>query len=883
MLLLAPELFAPLRAVGAQYHAAEEGRVAAADALAIVEAAPEPTADTAAPWCEVHPRATLRITDLQVSYPDRDAPALAGTTLCVAAGEVVAVEGPSGAGKSTLLAVLLRFVDADGGDVTLGVGSRSGSLADTDPARWRAGIAWVPQRPTPTQPTAGAEAALGDPDASPARVDAALTNCHAPIAETELGQDGELVSAGQRRRIALARALLRAQAVRTRGELPLVLLDEPSEDLDAETEQVVAGVVGSLAGWASVLIVTHRAALAAVADRRVLLVDGRIVHEAEQKPLRPALRAPAGDPRRTAAPTTRAPARTSLRTLFGGLARSARGLVAPALMSGAAGLSGLALTATSIWLICRAAQHPNVQALALAVVGVRTFALSRALLRYGERLCGHDAALRLLADLRARVFAALEPLAPAGLRELRRGDLLRRFVVDVDSAQDGLVRAILPLTGATFTCLGAAALATVLAPPAGAVLALGLAVGLIVVPLLTRLGAGDAHDLAAASGRRDQHSIALLAGLGELTAYGALERAVAEVVDDDRRVVAASRRPALTATVGAASGAVVNALTVPAVLGLGARAAIDGRLNPIVIGVLLACALAGFEALAPLPAAFASWTRLRAGLARVAAVLAAPVPVPEPGSPAPAPERAQPIGVRAAAARLAPAPGAPVVVDGLDLTLHPGRRVALVGPSGCGKTTVLRAALRLLPTTSGTIAATTPEREVPLADLSASAVPPLLAGSLQGDHVFDATLRDNLRVVRPEASDADLDAVAARAGLGEFVAGLPRGWSTPAGADGSRLSGGQRQRLLLARALLADPAVLVLDEPTAHLDAGTEQAVLRDLLAGTHGHTVLLSTHRPLPAGSVDAVYTLGTDAPNPRVVRATRRNDAAWHGQLAE
>jgi ABC-type bacteriocin/lantibiotic exporter with double-glycine peptidase domain len=191
---------------------------------------------------------------------------------------------------------------------------------------------------------------------------------------------------------------------------------------------------------------------------------------------------------------------------------------------------------------------------------------------------------------------------------------------------------------------------------------------------------------------------------------------------------------------------------------------------------------------------------------------------------------------------------------------------------------VLRAALRLLPITGGTLAVTGSDCEVPLADVAAAAVPPLVAGSLQGDHVFDATLRDNLRVVRPDASDADLDAVAARAGLGEFVAGLPRGWSTPAGVDGASLSGGQRQRLLLARALLADPGVLVLDEPTAHLDIDTERAVLRNLLSGTRGHTVLLSTHRPLPPGSVDAVLTLDapaaapTSTPTPRLVRAVRR-----------
>jgi ABC-type bacteriocin/lantibiotic exporter with double-glycine peptidase domain len=183
-----------------------------------------------------------------------------------------------------------------------------------------------------------------------------------------------------------------------------------------------------------------------------------------------------------------------------------------------------------------------------------------------------------------------------------------------------------------------------------------------------------------------------------------------------------------------------------------------------------------------------------------------------------------------------------------------------MGPSGCGKSTLLTAALRLLPARAGTLqltSAASPAGAISLGDLTADATAPLVAGSLQGDHVFNASLRDNLRVVRPTATDGDLDRVAARAGLGEFLAALPHGWDTPAGPDGAALSGGQRQRLLLARALLADPAILILDEATAHLDPDTERAVLADLLDGTRGRTVLLSTHRQLPADELDQLLTV--------------------------
>ena len=861
VLLLAPELYAPLRAMGANYHANTEGLTAASAALDIIDEAP-PLVDREQAGA-VATSGAIAFDSVTVQYPDRAEPALDRVHLSVQPGEYIALVGESGAGKSTMIAALLGFVAPDSGDVVAGViedPTRDDlvRVCDLDADAWRRSVAWLPQRPVPSQHTVADEVRLGDLDADDASVAAVCEQCHTPSPSAVLGEDGRWVSAGQRRRIALARAVLRVQAVRRRGATPIVLLDEPSEDLDRDTEQVVASVLAALAGSATVVVATHSRVLADLADRRVTLAGGQIISNVRQQRANLApgatVTAPVVERAAVAPPATDPAPRLRLLDLVreGGAMRR---LVGAAVLSALAGLTGLGLTASSMWLISRAAQHPNVQALAIAVVGVRFFAISRALLRYAERLASHDAALRLLTGLRVQVFAALRPLGPSALGGFGRGDLLRRFVGDVDGVQDGLVRTVVPLIGALATAAGAIVLAAALVPSAGLVLLVALALGAGLIPWASKRGTGDLAALAALAGRRDAQCALTVEALPELVAYGAAGRNVSDVSEIDRAIAAGSTRPVLAGSGGLLASGAVAALAMPAVVYAGARAVAAGHLDVVNLGVLAVCVLIGFEAVNPLPAAFGAWARCTAGLARVASVLSARAPFVEPAVPADA--SFETVGLHARALALAPAPGQPVLVRDADVRVDAGERVAVIGPSGCGKSTLLAAALRLVRPTAGTIVltgrdkATGGEKAIDLADVCAEAVPPLVAGSLQGDHVFDTTLRDNLRVVRPDATDLDLDEVARRAGLTALLGSLPDGWSTPAGPDGASLSGGQRQRLLLARALLADPKILVLDEPTAHLDEHTERAVLADLFDATAGRTVLLSTHRALPAGSV--------------------------------
>ena len=884
VLLLAPEVYAPLRAVGAQHHATEEARAVLNQTLATLEAAegledgqrPEPAGSYL-----LNPASdgtVARLRGVGYTYPGRDLPALHDLDVDLRPGQFVALVGPSGAGKTTLLSLLLGQIAPRNGRISVGTDDR---LLDSAPAApsWRANVAWVPQRPRPTQDDVATEVRLGDPELDDHQLQEILEMCAAPAAHTPLGEDGVALSAGQRRRVAMARAVARARAVRRQGGTPLVLLDEPTEDLDPLTETIVAQVLVDVAGWAAVVAATHDPALRAVADREIALIDGRLVTDvtntfgpsrtasvgAQSRPnsapsmeaalacaVLPAskVQAPVAGDADSASAADRAGAADGavraglrLRRVLADTPGAMHSLLLACVFGAVGGMSGLALTATSVWLICRAAQHPNVQALAVAVVGVRTFALSRALLRYFERLSAHDGALRLLAELRARVFSALEPLAPAGLGQFRRGDLLRRFTSDVDGAQEGLIRTVVPLAGAAATSLAAILLVGSIDLGAGWILAGGLVLAGVVVPLLTRR-AGLRTDLAAtAAGHRDGLITGLLDGLPELSAYGVVQDHLQRIAEADGRVRRVMARAGRGGAFGVAGAGTVAALGVTGVVAATARGVATGATSGILLGVAAAASLVAFEAVNTLPAAYAALGRCRSGLQRVEAVLATDVPVPDPAMRRPAPETV--LDVHSHGLTLRPGPAAPPVLVDADFSVASGQRIAVVGPSGCGKTSLLAAVLRLLPTEGHPLTVRgTGTTSIDLEELEPDQVPPLIAGSLQGDHVFSTTLRDNLRVVAPDAGDDDLDAVASRVGLSSWLQSLPEGWGTQAGADGCHLSGGQRQRLLVARALLANPQVLVLDEPTAHLDGDTQQAVMADLLRASIGHTLIMSTHR---------------------------------------
>jgi ATP-binding cassette, subfamily C, bacterial CydC len=567
--------------------------------------------------------------------------------------------------------------------------------------------------------------------------------------------------------------------------------------------------------------------------------------------------------------------RPLLRLLW--LARPMRLQLLIAVLGGAAAIGcGVALLATSGFMLARASEHPSIVAISVAVVAVRGLSVGRAVSRYVERLASHDVAFRVLADIRVAIYRRLEGLAPAGLAAFRSGDLLARLISDVDATQDLFIRGIAPPLAAALVGAGAVTACLLIFAPAAGVLAAGLlAAGAVVPALAVAASRRAARVTAEARGALGATLTDLLAGSAELHAFGAQDTALAAVDAADRRLTVLARRSAAASGLGDGLMAAAAGLTLWGVLLLGVQAVAAGTLTRVPLAALTLTALASFEAVTALPAAALQLGAARGSAARIGAVLDAPDPVTEPETPLPLPAR--PVRARMVGVRVRYRPDAPPALDGFDLDLSPGRRVALVGPNGAGKSTVAAVLLRFCDPALGRVTLGVPgEAGRDLTAFAADDVRTVIGGCTQDPHIFDATIRDNLSLARPGASDEKLEAAAAGARLLPWIESLPHGLDTRVGARGAAMSGGERQRLALARALLADPDLLILDEPTAHLDPEAAAALTADLLAVTAGRSTLLITHDLTGLEQVDEIIVLDRG----RVVqRGTHRELIAAEG----
>jgi thiol reductant ABC exporter CydC subunit len=544
-------------------------------------------------------------------------------------------------------------------------------------------------------------------------------------------------------------------------------------------------------------------------------------------------------------------------------------LVLAAVLGASAAACSVGLLATAAWLISRSALRPQVLFLVTPAAVVQAFGFGRAVFRYAERLAGHDAALNLLAARRVHAYDALAGLAPTGIADYGSGDLIARLVTDIDSLADRWLRVRLPYAAAAVAGTGAVALVTALQPEAGLILAAALVVSALAAPAAAiALSRREERNLAPLRGDLAAATHALLDGAAELTAFGAAGRALSAVQDKGRQVGTATARSGYGRGAAAAVSALATGAALIGALCFAVPAVRAGTLAGVLLAVVVLTPLAAHEVFAGLGPAAQEIPRLRESADRVAEVLARPAPVAEPYAARPLP--GPPYHLAAQGLTVGWTPGEPVLRD-VRFDVPAGSRVAIVGPSGSGKTTLAMVLLRFLDYESGEAASasgasgasgaagtgTVTLNGIDIRAFAADELRTVVGLCEQDAHVFDSTLEANLRLAKPDATESELRDALARARLLAWTDSLPQGLSTPVGEHGARLSGGQRQRLALARVLLADFPVVILDEPAEHLDEETADELTSDLLTAVAGRTVLLITHRPVDPATVDQVLRL--------------------------
>ncbi len=504
--------------------------------------------------------------------------------------------------------------------------------------------------------------------------------------------------------------------------------------------------------------------------------------------------------------------------------------------------SALALAGVSAWLITRAWQMPPVLDLSVAAVAVRAFAISRAVLHYCERLATHDTALRAAGSARARIYDRLARGPAATAVGLPSGELVARVGSDIDELANVLVRALVPMGIAAVLAVAATAVVAAISVPAAAVLAICLLCTGLVAPRMAGRAAAAQEELARHHhSHRDTAAMLALEHGPELRVAGVLPRVIAESQRRQRDwgdALDAAARPAAIAE--AMPTAAIGVSVLGAVV---AAVALAPAVAPTTLAVLMLLPLSAFEAMAPLPAAAVQLTRSRIAARRLVE-LAPREPADDSGAPAPTPAGTGRLDADIVCGHTDSAPSARVTLD-----LEPGARLAVTGASGSGKTTLLMTLAGLLPPRDGTVTL----NGIAVSRFDDAELPRAIAFFAEDAHVFATTVRDNLLVARGDCRDEELTSALEAVGLGGWIRTLPDGLATVLVGGAQALSAGQRRRLLLARAVLSPARIVLLDEPTEHLDAADAERILRELLGAgspliSAERTVVVATHH-LPKG----------------------------------
>ncbi len=889
VLMLGVEVFRPLRELRTVLHQGMLGISAAEGIKQILDAEPRvrDRAGSARPPRVLAP--TVDFEEVRFAYPGGRRAAHSGLSFAVAAGERVGIVGPSGAGKSTVARLLLRFYDPEAGRVLVG-GHDVRELALDE---LRGMIAVVNQDTYLFHGTVEDNLRMGKPDATAAELAAAARAANAEefISRlpqgyaTVVGERGVRLSGGQRQRIAIARALLR--------DAPILILDEALSSVDAESEAVIQEALDRLMEGRTTLIFAHRLSSVIGADRILALGEGRVVESGTHAELM----ARRGAYHRLMAAQAQDGAAADGARLIGPAARGARlddgrakdrdadpeaapdaeptdailraeGLGWPGLIRillamvagyrarlvttfllGVARVLALIGVGVLSALIVRAVKHGDAWMGLFAALAV--VAPLAGLLHWLESWLAHDMAYRLLADMRLDMFRSLDALAPAYLTRRRTGDLVGVATHDIELIEYFFAHTITPAFVAVLIPVGVLATLASFGWPLAAVLLPFLAWAAL-TPVLARARIDRLGSRAReVSGDLTAHAVDSVQGLGEIVAFRHVKARGEEFAAKAREYLHA-RLPFLhDLTLQTSLQEIATGLGGLAVVAAGAWLAHADRLDAALLPVAVLLAMSAFVPVWEIAQVGRQLADTLGAARRVHAVHSEPVPVVDGPGVAPAGSS-----------------GPALELSGVSFT-YPGRRrralsdvsfsvprgstLALVGPSGAGKTTIANLLLRFWDPDHGGI-------RVGGHDLRAYGLDELrrqVALVAQDTYLFNDTLGGNIRLARPDATEAELQAAVERASLADFVAGLPEGLDTIVGERGAQLSGGQRQRVAIARAFLKDAPILILDEATSHLDAVSEQAVrgALDLLA--RDRTTVVIAHRLSTVRSADRIIVL--------------------------
>ncbi|WKZ35850.1 MAG: thiol reductant ABC exporter subunit CydD [Anaerolineales bacterium] len=868
LLVLAPEFYMPLRALGVRFHAGMNGTTAAKRIYEILDT---PTPDMR--YSNVDTRISniespnIELSNISFTYPNENTPALQNINLKIKQGQHIALVGKTGAGKSTLVQLLLAFIHPT-----------EGSLLPSA-FRLQNAIAWIPQKPHLFHTTLAENIRLGKADAMHEEVLQAskAARLHEFIEslpekyETIVGENGARLSSGQAQRLALARAFLK--------DAPILILDEPTSALDPETESLLEESTRELMQGRTTITIAHRLNTIFQADTIIVLDEGKIIEQGTHRELitkngmyaamvqsqvtshksqvktqpseTPDLRPSTFDQivnRQSEIVNQKSILPRLLQFLRGNWHRVTLSVLMSSITIGAS----VALMGTSAWLISTAAIATSVADLGVSTVGTRFFGITRAVFRYLERLVSHDVTFRLLAKLRIWFYEKLEPLAPARLMNFRAGDLLARIIGDVETLENFYVRVVSPpltaIVVGTFTAIFLASFYPLLAP---VFLIFYLSLGLF-LPILAQTTSRTSAEQTI-SLRADLQTCLVdgIQGMADLIAYGRADERLKQIASNGNDYGDAQRRMAHVTGIHSALGTLLTNLGIWAVLFLTIPQIINGNLPGPMLASLTLLTLASFEAVIPLPLAAQMWNSSREAAKRLFEVVDTEPEIKDDIRNSKLDNRLSNIEFSNLTFNY-PTQTAPALHN-LTFDLRPSTSVAIVGPSGAGKSTIANLLLRFWEYEVGDIRLGGES----LKALNQDEVRARCGYVSQNTYFFNTSIYENLRFARKKVTREEVEVACKSAQIHNFIMGLPKGYDTMIGEQGLRLSGGERQRLAIARALIKDAPILILDEPTANLDPLTEKQVLDTLFDVMKHKTSLLITHRLIGLENVDDILVM--------------------------